>query len=249
MTSCSAIIVAAGEGLRMKSSPPAKERSVAEAMERKRLVRQAGVPKPYIKLRGKPLLLRTLKPFYEVDKIANLVIVTLADWVEYCQSMVTDEFGTRKPVSVIAGGKKRQDSVYEGLKSVQTDIVVIHDSVRPFVTPDFINCLIGECEATGAVIPGLQLTDTVKEADAGFVRRTLAREQIYSIQTPQVFKRGILKKAYQEAYAADFYGTDEASLVERMGVKVKVIPGLKENIKITAPEDLMYAETLLNRQV
>ncbi len=223
------IIVAAGEGKRMQDK----------------------IPKPYIKLKGKPIIALTLKVFSEIQEIENIIIVTLPDWIKYCESEVIEKFGFKKVKAIIKGGAKRQDSVKIGLEALSStlnpipDTLLIHDAVRPFITEDFITHLIKMCDKYGAVVPGIPATDTIKEIDNGFVHRTLQRNNVYEIQTPQVFKHEIIKEAYEKAYSCGFYGTDDASLVERLGTQVKVVPGLQRNIKITTREDLLYAENLL----
>ncbi|MDI6840297.1 MAG: 2-C-methyl-D-erythritol 4-phosphate cytidylyltransferase [bacterium] len=221
----SAIIVAAGEGSRIGAS----------------------IPKPYIKLNGIPIIALTLKPFDQSTEIENIVVVTHWKWIDYCQSEIIRKFGFKKVITVVKGGNERQDSVNVGLDVVDGDIVLIHDAVRPFVTQDFIISLIRECKKYGAVVPGIPVTDTIKEVDGNFVHCTIQRDRAYSIQTPQVFKTNIIRKAYQEAYATRFYGTDDASLVERLGIKVRVIKGLPTNIKITTNEDLLYAKAIINQ--
>ena len=224
-----AIIVAAGEGKRMQDK----------------------IPKPYIKLKGKPIIWFALKVFNEIQEIENIIIVTQDEWIEYCESEVVEKFGFKKVRVIIKGGVKRQDSVKMGLDAISStlnpppDTLLIHDAVRPFITGDFITHLIKMCDKYGAVVPAIPATDTIKEVENGFVCRTLQRNNLYEIQTPQVFKYNIIKTAYENAYSCGFYGTDDASLVERLGTKVKVVPGLQRNIKITTKEDLSYAENLL----
>lgn len=220
------IIVGAGEGIRMQDK----------------------VPKPYIELKGKPIIALTLRVFNEIQEIENIIVVTHPERVEYCKSEVVEKFGFKKVREVTKGGAKRQDSVKLGLEAISSTLnpipytLLIHDAVRPFITGDFITHLIKMCAKYGAVVPGIPATNTIKEVEDGFVRRTLQRNHLYEIQTPQVFKYSIIKEAYERAYSNGFYGTDDASLVERIGVPVKIVAGLPSNIKITTPEDLLYAE-------
>ena len=226
------IIVGAGEGKRMQNK----------------------IPKPYIKLKGTPIIALTLKVFDTIQLIENIIIVTLPDWIKYCKSEIVEKFGFKKVKAIIKGGNRRQDSIKMGLDAIadihpqltiSDSIVLIHDAVRPFITKDFITHLIKDCNKYEAVIPAMPATNTIKEVENGFVHRTLQRNNIYEIQTPQVFKYSVIKKAYEEAYSCGFYGTDDASLVEKIGIPVKISTGLSSNIKITTPEDLLYAETLL----
>jgi 2-C-methyl-D-erythritol 4-phosphate cytidylyltransferase len=151
---------------------------------------------------------------------------------------------------VLAGGEQRQDSVRNGLAVIGDDveIVLIHDAVRPFVSGDLIHRAVREAEKHGAVTVGMPVKDTIKRVDRnGGVLETLDRQVLWMTQTPQAFKRSIIQEAYRKADEDQFYGTDDASLVERMGVRVKMIAASYENIKITTPEDLLMAEFLIKK--
>lgn len=218
-----ALIVAAGEGTRMREK----------------------VPKPYIKLKGVPILGVTLSRFNPHPKVDSIVIVTHSKWVEYCKLEIVDKFGFNKVESVIQGGPRRQDSVRLGLAVVNSEFILIHDAVRPFITAEFVSKLIREVKQCDAVIPGVPVTDTIKEIRDGFVHYTLDRDRLYEIQTPQVFRVNVIKKAHEEALKANFYSTDDSALVEGLGIKVKLVDGLTQNIKITTKQDLLHAEALL----
>lgn len=224
------IIAAAGEGKRMNLSAERHEESI---------------PKPYIKIKGTPIIIWTLKRFSGIKEIQNIIIVTHKDWVEHCKKLIK-EYNIKKINSVIAGGKERQDSVNAGLKFADTEFVLIQDAVRPFVNGTLIKNLLKESKKHDAVIPGIPATNTLKEVNKNFVNKTVARDKIYEIQTPQLFKTSVLKSAYKKAYTDKFYATDDAMLVERLGIKVKVVQGEKSNIKITTPDDLLYAEAILS---
>jgi len=149
---------------------------------------------------------------------------------------------------VVEGGEERQDSVLNGFKMInpkKAGIVLVHDGVRPLVSKDLITRVIEVAFKKGAVIPALPLEDTVKEVTGKQVLRTLERQELFKIQTPQGFSYSILKKALDKAQAEGYYGTDEAVLVERIGEKVAVVPGDPRNIKITVPEDLKIVEAYL----
>jgi 2-C-methyl-D-erythritol 4-phosphate cytidylyltransferase len=151
---------------------------------------------------------------------------------------------------LVPGGKERQDTVYHALKSLRREdnleIILVHDGVRPFITPEQIGRVIQAARRHGAAILGIPAHDTLKRVDAlGLVIQTLERRDIWQIQTPQAFQASLLWRAFLEAYSQDFYGTDEASLVEAMNMPVMVVPGSPLNLKITTPDDLQLAEALL----
>lgn len=215
---------------------------IAAAGEGKRLHNK--LPKPYIKINGTSIIIWTLKRFSKIPEIENIIIVTHRDWVAYCKNLLQEH--TIKKISfVVAGGKERQDSVNIGLKYTNTEFVMVQDAARPFVENSLIKTLIKESKKQDAVIPGIPATNTLKEIKLGFVNKTLSRDKIYEIQTPQIFRTSVLKAAYKKAYADKFYATDDANLVERIGIKVKVIESKRSNIKITTPSDLLYAKAIL----
>jgi 2-C-methyl-D-erythritol 4-phosphate cytidylyltransferase len=149
---------------------------------------------------------------------------------------------------VLPGGERRQDSVKRGIDLIGSDhdLVVIHDGVRPFISPAIINAAIKEAARSQAVTVGLPVTDTIKKVDGhGCVSETVNRDHLWLTQTPQVFSAALLKKAYESAYADNYYGTDDAALVERIGGKVIMIIGCYNNIKITTADDLEWGELIL----
>jgi 2-C-methyl-D-erythritol 4-phosphate cytidylyltransferase len=207
--------------------------------------------KPYLLLAEKPILAHTLFPFEESPLIHELIVIVAPREIEYCKREVIEAFRISKVSHVLAGGKERQDSIWEGLKMVPPDceIVIIHDGVRPLVTKRFIESSIEAAQRYGAVVTAIPLKDTVKMVSREReVIETPVRHTLMAIQTPQAFRFEVIRKAYDKAYRDGFYGTDDSSLVERIGIKVKVIPGIYENIKITTPEDLILAEALLKRR-
>lgn len=219
MKNVSAIIVAAGEG------------------------RRFGSPKQFSILKGKPILDWSLETF-NIHKEVNEIILVLADLSQ------KERFFARynKVVAVVRGGKERQDSVLRGFNRIapdKTEIVLIHDGARPLVGEDLISRVIEGARARQAVVPGLFLEDTVKEVVGGEVLRTIERARLFRAQTPQGFSYSLLKMSLQRAFEENYYGTDEAALVERTGKKVFVVPGNSRNIKITTPADLKIAEALL----
>ncbi|MFA6413021.1 MAG: 2-C-methyl-D-erythritol 4-phosphate cytidylyltransferase [Syntrophales bacterium] len=222
-----AVIPAGGSGRRMQSS---------EA-------------KQYLLLQGIPLLVHTLRTFQESPVIGDIVLVVPAADVDRIQSDIVDAFAMTKIRRVVAGGKERQDSVRNGLAVLSADcaIVIVHDAARPFVSPALIEKAANGAMQEGAVAVGVRVKDTVKQCEGeGRVIETLDREQIWMVQTPQAFRRATIVAAHQKAQEDDFYGTDDAVLVERMGIPVRMIEGIPDNIKITTTEDLAWAEYRLS---
>ena len=168
--------------------------------------------------------------------------------IGFCLEKIINPAGIQKKVTPVAGGLKRQDSVYNGLLAVDEKVstVVIHDGVRPFINPSSIEECIREAVLHGACILGMPASDTLKLADdSGYIEKTLERDSVWLAQTPQAFNYSLIKKAHDRARKEGFKGTDDASLVERIGEKVKIIRGSIENIKITTPEDLAIARAIL----
>jgi 2-C-methyl-D-erythritol 4-phosphate cytidylyltransferase len=206
------------------------------------------IPKVFLPMGGVPLLAHTLRKFEACSAIAELVILAPpGDGVRLAKE-TADSFGIRKVSRIIAGGAERQDSVYSGLKALdgQTDLVLIHDGARPFVTPELIEQVASEARISKAAVAAFPVRDTMKEVgeDRG-VLKTLNRDRLWEIQTPQGFHYPLILKAYETAFQDGFYATDDAALVERLGIKVKVVLGGRFNFKITTPEDLVLGEALL----
>lgn len=223
-----AIVAAAGIGTRMGNS----------------------TPKPYLHLAGKPILAHTLGVFEKCKEVREVTLVVHPEELAYCQEKVISPYGLKKVLRLVPGGKERQDSVYNALKALKNEddleIVLVHDGVRPFVTPEQICRVIQAARSYGAAVLGLPAQDTLKTVTAeGEIRQTLERKDIWQIQTPQAFKAALLRRAFVEAYSRNFYGTDEASLVEALKQPVVVVPGSPLNLKITTPDDLALAEAIL----
>lgn len=206
---------------------------------------QGSLSKQYLLLDGIPVLAHTLKVFQCTQMIQDVLLVVPPGDIKFVTETIIQKYGVSKVSQVLPGGNKRQDSVKSGLDAVgdDYDIVVIHDGVRPFVSEELICLAVLEALKEGAVTTGVPVKDTVKTVDqSGRIVETLSRDRLWLTQTPQAFKREIIKEAYRAAYNDRYYGTDDASLVERMGVLVKMLPGSYENIKITTKEDLLSAE-------
>ncbi|MGA2780332.1 MAG: 2-C-methyl-D-erythritol 4-phosphate cytidylyltransferase [Smithella sp.] len=225
-----AIILAGGAGKRLK----------------------AHVAKQYLFLDHMPVLVHTLKVFQKSKVIDNIILALPPDDLVSVRQELIDKYGLTKVTTIVAGGKKRQDSVRNGLEAIsgKCDVVVIHDAVRPFVTQKLIIQVVAAAKTTGAASAGVEAKDTIKETKKyNMVAATIPRQNLWMTQTPQAFKFELLKKAYMTAYDKKFYGTDDASLVERIGKKVKMIEGSYENIKITTSEDLIMAEALMKKKM
>jgi len=215
-----AILVAAGRGERMG----------------------ADRPKAFLELGGQPLLLRAGRAFDAAPSVESIVAVVPASEVEAAESLLAV---LAKPVSVVAGGLRRQDSVLEGLKQAPEGfdgLVLVHDAARPLVDVALIESVCREAAAAGAALPVLPVVDTVKRVADGRVVETLDRETLGAAQTPQGFRFDILVHAYEAAFREGLTLTDEAMAVERLGGTVRAVPGSPRNRKITTPEDLAWAE-------
>jgi len=229
MSKVTAIIPAAGMGKRM-----------GKAMS-----------KQFLTLGDKPMLAHTLLVFQGAPEIDEIIPVLSKEDMEGCLHDVIERYQITKVKTLVVGGKERQDSVLHGLQKIGKDtaVVLVHDGVRPFVTPDMISEAVGLAKKGECVAVGVPIKDTIKEVDdKKIVRRTLERGKLWAIQTPQVFPVKILRRAYEESSKQKIYGTDDATLVERAGGTVRVIMGSYENIKITTPEDLIVAEEILKRR-
>lgn len=226
-----AIIPAAGSGKRMGSS----------------------IQKPYIILQGMPLLAHTLRVFAEAPDIAELIVAVSLGQEDFCRKQVVKGCAIAKPVTVLTGGDRRQDSVRNGLAAVSdsVDLVMIHDGARPFVTVQMICDALEITMRKRATTMAVPVKDTVTMVakDTAVIERTLERDRLYLIQTPQTFERELICEAHRRACAEGFAGTDDASLVQRLGVPVSVIMGSYDNIKITTQEDLLFAEAILQRRL
>jgi len=225
-----AIIVAAGSGKRMGRS----------------------TKKQFLSIGSKPILAYTLDVFESIGRVDRIILVIPKGWKRYCQKGIIEKYGYKKEIELTSGGARRQDSVARGLALVSGDyeIVIIHDGVRPFVTRRMIVESIAKARKFGACVVAVPVSDTVKMAKSnGVIEKTLSREYLWRVQTPQTFRLSLIKKAYAKALKDRFYGTDDAQLVERINRPVRVISGDYRNIKITTKEDLFLAESILSKKV
>ena len=209
-----------------------------------------GTNKNLLNLMGEPILIRTLKTFSQVERVNFLIVVVGEHEVETVEKLLkaTPEL---KPWVVTVGGSERQFSIANGLKLLPDDseIVLVHDAARPLVSTKTIDEVIDAAQEFGGSIAAVPAKDTIKLVGAdAFVRYTPPRRELVAVQTPQGFKRDILLRAYQKANDEGFLGTDDSSLVERLGIRIKVVTSGYDNLKITTPEDIFVAETLLRKE-
>lgn len=223
----SAIVVAAGRGTRM----------------------QANTNKQYLLLKGKPILAHTLHVFEKCKLIDEIIVVVGENEKYHCLQHVIKPYSYKKIKSLITGGATRQHSMYNGLREVnpKADIVLTHDGARPLVHQQTLNKSIQETLVHKATVVGVPVKETIKMINGeGFVDTTPKRDLLWSVQTPQTFLYDILLKAHKQAMEEGFIGTDDGMLVERMGYPIKMIKGQYDNIKITTPDDLIIAESIIN---
>ena len=209
-----------------------------------------GTNKPFLTLGGLPLIIWALRALEEIDDITEMVPVFKSEEMAEGLDLI-GRYGITKVKQVVPGGKERQDSVYNGLSSLdtKTDIVVIHDGVRPLVEKSLIKEAIRQIDDADGVIAAVPVKDTIKTVRAeNIVQETLDRKSLWAVQTPQVFKYPLLTEAYRKAVSERFYSTDDSAIMERYGGKVKVIMGSYANIKITTPEDIDMAEIFLRKK-
>ncbi|OPA73139.1 2-C-methyl-D-erythritol 4-phosphate cytidylyltransferase [Paenibacillus selenitireducens] len=220
-----AVIVAAGKGSRM-GTPESKQ---------------------YLRLEGKPILIHTMMQFEQMSWVDEIVLVVGAQDVERCTGWV-EEFNLRKVTHIVAGGAERQYSVYQGLLAANTEWVLIHDGVRPFVTEERVRACYEAAVQQGASVLAVPVKDTIKQVnEAGMIVHTPDRRSLWAIQTPQAFRRSDVLRAHEQAVQDQVVGTDDAMLVERLGIGVHVVEGEYTNIKITTPEDLVSAQFWLQQ--
>ena len=206
------------------------------------------VPKQFQSLNGKPILYHTIKTLQNCKTISEIILVVPEK--EY-ETANTDWLGKLEIVKkVVIGGEKRQDSVYNGFCEVSQDseIVLVHDGVRPFLSQKMIADSIDAAREYGAAITAIPVHDTIKRVDtSGLVSQTIDREGLWRVQTPQAFRYSLLLDAFNKAKSENFYGTDEGALIEHLGEPVKIVEGLEQNIKITRPEDLELSKAFISK--
>ena len=204
------------------------------------------LPKPFVKINGRPLCAYTMAAFEECPLVDSVILVGHNDQIAHFKKVVR-QYGFKKVVKIIAGGKTRRQSVARGLAMLDedTELVVVHDGARPVVSPRIIQQAIGLCRNWPAVAVGVPVASTIKKVNTKdlFIEETLDRDGLWEIQTPQVFQKNAILKAHQQNISDS--ATDDAVLVERLGIKVKVLLGDYKNIKVTTTADLTIAESFL----
>jgi 2-C-methyl-D-erythritol 4-phosphate cytidylyltransferase len=237
------IIPAAGLGTRMLSASDAKSKKPSAS-------------KQFSELGGTPILIHTLRKFALSPEVSEIYVALRANEIAGFRTRLENEAGnlSKKKVELVEGGEHRQQSVAHAIAAVSAapdDIVLVHDAVRPFVTEEIIHDVIKAVRKYGAAIAGMPAMDTIKQveriSEGAVITATIPRERVVMAQTPQGFRYSVLKKAFDEATADGFLGTDEASLVERSGHQVAVVMGSPRNIKITTPADMELAEFFLKK--
>jgi 2-C-methyl-D-erythritol 4-phosphate cytidylyltransferase len=210
--------------------------------------------KQFMLLDGSPILIHTVRKFAASDRVSEIVVAVRAEDIEWVAEMLAQEFA-RERVRVVEGGNSRQQSVDNALGALpgDTNLVAVHDAVRPFIDLEVIHRVFNEAAESGAAIVGVPVVDTVKQVSRGtgkaVIRATLPREKLVLAQTPQVFRYDLLMRAFQSAREDGFIGTDESSLVERLDVEVTVVLGSDRNIKITKSGDMSLAHVFLREDV
>lgn len=225
----SVIIVAAGMGKRMKSN----------------------INKQYLLLKEKPIVAYTIEKFENNKHVDEIVVVTREEEMDYCRVNVVEKYNFKKVREIIAGGEERQDSVYNGLKSINKNskIVLIHDGVRPFIKDIEINEIIKQTINYKACVTGVKVKDTIKVIDGeNNIVDTPDRSTLWAVHTPQAFSYELILDAHKKCKQEKLLVTDDSMLVEKLGFKVKMLEGSYDNIKITTPEDLYIAESILNKE-
>ena len=206
-----------------------------------------GQAKQFVTLVGWPVLAHTLSRFDQTTAVDRIILVVPRGQVKEVDREIVEAYGFSKVSRVVVGGESRQDSVAAGFMALEdeVDLVVIHDAVRPLVRCRTIEAVVDAARETGAAIAAVPVTDTLKRVENGVIQGGIDRRLVWQAQTPQAFRRDIYGEALARARADNYVGTDDAALVERLGYPVQVVQGGLENIKITMPEDLVLAETMM----
>jgi 2-C-methyl-D-erythritol 4-phosphate cytidylyltransferase len=209
----------------------------------------AGSNKQYLLLDGMPILAHTIRLFEQAPFIDGIYLVSPEKEIPFCQSEVVERYGFAKVRAIVAGGAERQHSVMNGLDAMEgmkhDDLVLIHDGVRHFVPVEALQRAAAAADQFGGAVVAVPAKDTVKIVRQGVIVETPSREELWLAQTPQAFRYGLIRAAYQAAAEEGFLGTDDASLMERQGWQLPVVMGDYRNIKITTPEDMVLAEAFL----
>ncbi len=199
---------------------------------------EANLPKQFLCIDGKPILMRTIQRFFDYNSAIQIIVTLPHDWVEFWKELC-EKHNFQISHEIVDGGKERFHSIKNALQKANGSIVAVHDGVRPFVSKETIQSCMMEAKMKGAAIPFLEMKESIREIGIGN-SRAVNRARFITIQTPQCFQKEILVNAYKQEYHAGI--TDDASLVEQMGITIQLVPGNEENSKITSPIDLKIAE-------
>ncbi|WP_100404169.1 2-C-methyl-D-erythritol 4-phosphate cytidylyltransferase [Bacillus sp. FJAT-42315] len=220
------VIPAAGQGKRMK----------------------ADCNKLLLSLQGRPVIIHTLEVF-EKDPACDGIVLAVKEEEKPLFTNLITEYNMSKVYKLVTGGEERQQSVYSGLKQLEhADIVLVHDGARPFMMRKMIDELVKEAKISGAAIAAVPVKDTIKRVKDGTVVETVERSSLWAVQTPQAFRLSSLLQAHEQAEKDGFLGTDDASLIERINLPVQIVEGDYDNIKLTTPEDLVFAEAIIQKR-
>jgi len=208
----------------------------------------SGIPKQFLTIGGVPILVHSLRVLEAAASVVEVILAVSEGDREYCLRDIVSPHGFTKVKKVVPGGEHRQDSVRHGLEAItdDTEVVLVHDAVRPFLTADMVEQVIARAAQYGAAVVAIPMRDTVKQAGSdGLIESTVDRNGLWLAQTPQAFRLALLREAHRKALLESVHATDDAQLVERLGHRVAVVEGSGQNIKITRPEDLALGEAIL----
>jgi 2-C-methyl-D-erythritol 4-phosphate cytidylyltransferase len=208
----------------------------------------AGKNKLFIDLQGIPVIIHTLRVFAKDNECNEIILPIHPDDQDEMRVLIS-RYQLDKKITFVSGGAERQHSVYNAIQKLNSDgIVLVHDAARPFIQKSLIAQLVASAKVSGASIVAVPVKDTIKKVENGIVIETVERSSLWAVQTPQAFRVHLLCKAHQYAEQTGFLGTDDASLVEHLGEKVAIIEGDYNNIKLTTPEDLYFANAIINEK-
>ncbi len=225
-----------------------KKRNIVAVVPSAGMGKRFGSNKPFVLLNGKPLFLYSLEVFEALTDIEEIIPVMKPEDMKQAQELL-EKAGIKKVKKIAPGGKERQDSVYNGLNLIENKncTVIIHDAVRPVINVEMVESALQEMGKFDGVVLAVPPKDTIKESNGIIANRTLKRETLWAVQTPQIFPYEIIMNAYTKAMKEKYYSTDDSALVEFNGGKVRIVMGSYKNIKITTPEDISIAEIFLKK--
>ena len=205
-------------------------------------------PKQFLALGGEPLLVHSLRVLDASSAVCEIILAVPETELDFCLTDIVARHGFTKVTKVVPGGVQRQDSVRHALAVIgdSTDVVLVHDAVRPFLSADMVERVVQRASEVGAAVVAIPMRDTVKQVgEDGFIRETIDRRSLWLAQTPQAFNIALLREVHRKAQLEGIHATDDAQLMERFGHRVGVVEGSENNIKITRPEDFAIGEAIL----